>query len=282
MHDQRLGAGMQLRGLIDRQREGFGHRQPVVILGGRVARRIEHSCRRRLEAPQILGQRDFEPLAIGGGLLVGERKAAERLRQRLGGGALRRAAGAGHKIVGADLLRPEPDLHRRGDAAPGMRVRGDQHPRRAAGRQVGLERLGIERIVEDQQDAFALVPQPLSHRGKRRLLLLVGRHPAEPHAKPDQVGAHAVRRLRPDPPGGAVVAAMALGVGRRQRGLADPAQAVQRGDGDAALVPRQAPSRWRRAKPRDPKNAPARGSGCWRRRRLSRETRPWPALRASA
>ena len=77
------------------------------------------------------------------------------------------------------------------------------------------------------------------HGGKRRLLLLVGRHPAEPHAKPDQVGAHAVRRLRPDPPSGAVVAAIALGVGRRQRGLADPAQAVQRGDGDAALVPRQ-------------------------------------------
>ena len=109
---------------------------------------------------------------------MGERKAAERLRQRLGRGALRRAAGAGHKIVGADLLRPQPDLHRLGDAAPGMGIRGHQHPRRAAGRQVGLERLGVERIVVDQQDAFALVPQPLPHGGKRRLLLLVGRRPS--------------------------------------------------------------------------------------------------------
>ena len=39
-------------------------------------------------------------------------------------------------------------------------------------------------------------------------------------------------RLRPDPPGRPVVAAMRLGVGGRQRRLADAAQPVQRRDGD--------------------------------------------------
>ena len=37
--DQRLGGGMQLRRLLDGEREGLRHRQPVVILGRRVARR---------------------------------------------------------------------------------------------------------------------------------------------------------------------------------------------------------------------------------------------------
>ena len=117
-----------------------------------------------------------------------------------------------------------------------MGVRRDQDLRAPAARQVGLERIGIDRVVEDEQDALALVPQPLHHRGERRLLLLVGGDPPEPHAEPDEIGAHRGLGLRPDPPRRPVVAAMPLRVGGRQRGLADAAQPVQRRDGDAALV----------------------------------------------
>ena len=165
-----------------------------------------------------------------------ERQPAERLRQRQGRVALARAAGAGDQVVGADLLRPEPDFDRRRHPAPSVGVRRDENLRAPAARQVGLERIRIDRIVEDEQDALALVPQPLHHGGERRFLLVVRRYPVEPHAERDEIGAHAGLGLRPDPPGRPVVAAMPLGVGGRQRGLADSAQPVQRRDGDAALV----------------------------------------------
>ena len=102
VHDQRLDRGMELGGLLDGEREGLRHRQPVVILGRRVARVVEQSRRRRLEALAVVVERLLQPLAIGGRLLVRERQPAERLRQGLGGGALVGAAGAHHQIVGAD------------------------------------------------------------------------------------------------------------------------------------------------------------------------------------
>ena len=231
MHDQRLDRGMQLAGLLDGEREGLRHRQAVVILGRRVARVVEQSRRRRLETLAVVVERLLQPLAIGGRLLMGERQPAQRLRQGLRGGALVGAAGARHQIVGAGRLGPDADRDRRGDPAPSLRVRGDQHLAAAAARQVGLERVGIRRIVEDEQDAFALVPQPLHHHRKRRRLLVVGADPAEPHPERHQIGAHAGLGLRPDPPGRPVVAAIELRVGGRERGLADAAHAMQRRDG---------------------------------------------------
>ena len=64
---------MLLRRLLDGEREGLPHRQPVVVLGRRMARIIEKSCRRGFEALAVLTQGDVEPLTIGCPLLVGER-----------------------------------------------------------------------------------------------------------------------------------------------------------------------------------------------------------------
>ncbi len=69
--------------------------------------------------------------------------------------------------------------------------------RAPAARQVGLERIRIDCVVEDEQDALALVLQPLHHGGERRLLLVVGGDPAEPDAERDEVGAHARARSAP-------------------------------------------------------------------------------------
>ncbi len=160
-----------------------------------------------------------------------QRQPAERFRQGLGGLPLVGAAGARHEVVGADRLGPDPDLDRRRDPAPSLGVRRDQHLAAAAGRQVGLERIGIGGIVENKQDTLALVPQPFHHGGKRGLLLVVGADPAEAHPERHQIGAHAGLGLRPDPPGRPVVAAVLLRIGGRQRGLADPTHPVQRRDG---------------------------------------------------
>jgi hypothetical protein len=236
VHDQRLGGGVELCGFVDGERERLRHREAVVVLGRGVAGIVEEFGGGCGEAFRVFGKRQIEPLAIGRRLLVRERQPVERFGQSERGGALGRAAGAGDEIIGANFLWPQPDLDRRRHAAPGMRVRGDQHARHAAARQIGLERVGIDGVVVDQQNALALVHKPLHYGLERRLLLLVGRHPVEPHAQRHEIGAHAVRGLRPDPPGGAVVAAVALGIGRRKRGLAHAAQPVQRGDGDAAAV----------------------------------------------
>jgi hypothetical protein len=80
------------------------------------------------------------------------------------------------------------------------------------------------------------VPQALHHGGDRRLLLVVRADPAKPDAKPDKIGAQRDVGLGPEPPGRAVIPAMAVGIDRGERGLADAAQAVQRRDGDAALI----------------------------------------------
>ena len=89
MDDQRLGGGMELRGLVDGEREGLRDRQAVVILGRRVlARRRAAAPARPSKRLRYSASEISEPLAIGRRLLVRERQAAERLRQRLGLGAL--------------------------------------------------------------------------------------------------------------------------------------------------------------------------------------------------
>jgi hypothetical protein len=42
-------------------------------------------------------------------------------------------------------------------------VRRDQDARRAAGRQIGFEARRVDRVVVDQQQPIALVPQTLAH-----------------------------------------------------------------------------------------------------------------------
>src|SRR5262249_35087372 len=64
----------------------------------------------------IFGERNFEPFAIGGRLLMGERQSPKRFRQSLGGGALGHAPSAGNKIIGTSLLRPKRQFHRLRDA----------------------------------------------------------------------------------------------------------------------------------------------------------------------
>ena len=136
--DQRLGGGMQLGGFVDGEGERLRDRQAAVIFGGRVFGRVEQPRGRGLEPLAIFGERDAEPLAIGRRLLMRERQAAQRLRQRLGLGALLVASRAGDEVVRADLLRPDADFDQRGDSAPRRRVRRDERARRAAGRQIGL------------------------------------------------------------------------------------------------------------------------------------------------
>ena len=59
----------------------------------------------------------------------------------------------------------------------------------AAARQIGLERSRVDRIVEDEQDALALMAQAFHDGGDRRLLLVVRADPGEADAECDQVGA---------------------------------------------------------------------------------------------
>ncbi len=67
------------------------------------------------------------------------------------------------------------------------------------------------------------------------LLLILRANPAKPHAKCDEIGAHGGVRLRPDPPGSAVAAAMFVRIGGRQRGLGDATQPMHRRDRNATL-----------------------------------------------
>ena len=71
---------------------------------------------------------------------------------------------------------------------------------------------------------------------QRRLFLVVRPDPAEPNAQGHEVGAQGRLGLGSDPPSGAIIAAMALGEGGGERGLADPAQAVQGCDSDPTLI----------------------------------------------
>ena len=280
MEDQRIGPGMQPCGFIDGESEGFGDRQTIVILGRRVPFRIQQFRRRRFQPARVFGERHIEPLAIGRRLLVRERQAAERLREHLRSGALVLAAGAGDEIVGADFLRPEADFDWRGDSAPGVGVRRDQHARRPARRQIGFEARRVDRVVIDQQQPVALVPQPLAHFVERWFLFLVDSDPAKPHPKRNEIGAHGRFGLRQDPPGRAIIGAMAFGVGRRDRRLADAAQPMQRGDRDPALVTFQR-HRSPRARRRGRGNEAGRRSGCSRARRGGREMRLSPGAQAA-
>ena len=75
-------------------------------------------------------QQNDLPMSLATAYLDGL-NSEQRFGQSQRGGALGCAAGAGDEIIGANFLRPQPDLDRRRHAAPGMRVRGDQHGRRA-------------------------------------------------------------------------------------------------------------------------------------------------------
>src|SRR5262249_20166989 len=99
-----------------------------------VALIIQQAHWRRREAAAVFGERNAEPLAIGGGLLVSKRQATERLRQSRAGRALILAADASNQVVGADLPGPQLDFDRLGYAAPGMGVGGDKDTRRPTGR----------------------------------------------------------------------------------------------------------------------------------------------------
>jgi hypothetical protein len=91
--DQRLCGRVELRRFLDGEGEGLRYRQLVMVFGPCIALGVEHLRRRRREALTIVGDRDFEPLAIGGRLLMGERQAAQCLRQGLGRFALPAATG---------------------------------------------------------------------------------------------------------------------------------------------------------------------------------------------
>src|SRR5208337_3195864 len=80
--DQRLGCRMQLSGFVDGEREGLRDSELVVVVKRRVLFGVEQLDRRRREAGRVIGEADGEPLAVGGGLLVGEGQAAERLGKR--------------------------------------------------------------------------------------------------------------------------------------------------------------------------------------------------------
>jgi len=122
MNDQRLSGKVELRRLLDGESEGFRHRQLVVVLYRRIPGGVEHSRRCSRETHPALGDRNLEPLAIGRHLLMGKRQAAQRLRQNLGRFALSIPAGPRDHIIGRDLLGPDPNFDRHGDAAPGMRI----------------------------------------------------------------------------------------------------------------------------------------------------------------
>ena len=117
-----------------------------------------------------------------------------------------------------------------------MCVRGDQHLRTATQRQIGLQRVRLDGVVVDQQNAIALFAQSLHNSSERRSFLLISGYPGKPHAEGDETSPHSRLALRSYPPCRAVVAAVALSIGSSKRGLADATQSVQGRNGDAPLV----------------------------------------------
>ena len=103
---------MQPRRLVDRQREGLRHRQPVavllvkfgMVLGRRVLPGVEQPGRRGIEPSAIFGKGDRQSLAIGGGLLMRQRQAAERFGQILSRWPLGDATGASDQEVGGHAV----------------------------------------------------------------------------------------------------------------------------------------------------------------------------------
>jgi hypothetical protein len=118
-------------------------------------------------------------------------------------------------------------------------VRGNDNLCCPSKRQIRPQRAGIDRIVIDQQNAIALVSQPLHDRRDRRVFLCFRIDPAKSDTEPDQIGTRARLGLGPDPPCRAVVKPIPLGISRRQHRLADATQSVQRGDRDPAVMGRQ-------------------------------------------
>ena len=80
------------------------------------------------------------------------------------------------------------------------------------------------------------MPQTFHHRGEGRLFNVISSDPTQPYTKRNEIGAHGWFRLRPDPPSRPVVAAVTLGIGSREGGLANTPQSVQSRDGDPAMV----------------------------------------------
>src|SRR5262245_65187644 len=91
-----------------------------------------------------------------------------------------------------------------------MRIRGDQHVRGAAARQIGFQRRCIDRVIENQKNSLALVTHPFDYCRDGRFFLLVCADPAQPYAEADEIDTQSGLRLRPNPPRRTVVAAMAL------------------------------------------------------------------------
>ena len=177
--DQRLGGGMQLGGFVDGEREGLRDRQPVVILERRVLFGVEQLSASPRSRLAVVGEaryraaRNRRPPARG--RAAGRRAPPTAPRPRR---ARRRA-----RCARSDSPRRSSfgqSVNSTGAATPRQSGAFEVTSTRAAppcGR-IRLQRVGIGRVVEDKQEALALVAQPLHHRGERRLLLLVRLRPS--------------------------------------------------------------------------------------------------------
>jgi hypothetical protein len=126
----------------------------------------------------------------------GASSAAWTIKGSAAGWSFAASSIASANVFATDLLRPQADFDGLGNPAPGRRIRGDQTFRSPATRQIGFDRIRIDRIVIDEQNTFALLRQPLHHGGKRGLLLILRANQAEPHAERHKIGAHGGVRLR--------------------------------------------------------------------------------------
>ena len=106
---------MQLGRLIYRERKVFATVSPSWYSAGASFCGSSKRAGAASKTGAVVGQRDAEALAIGGSLLMGEREAAQRLRQGLGGRRARRRGRCGRSVIGTDRLRPESQLDRLGD-----------------------------------------------------------------------------------------------------------------------------------------------------------------------
>jgi hypothetical protein len=66
-----------------------------------------------------------------------------------------------------------------------MRVRGYEHARRAAARQIRLERVRVDCVIEDEQDSLAFLAELLHYGAECGLLSFLGTDPAQPQPERD-------------------------------------------------------------------------------------------------
>src|SRR5262249_35675519 len=138
----------------------------------------------------ILDKRNVEPLAIGSGLLVRERQTAERFRQDFSCVTLRMSSRACDQVICANFLPPNADFDWLSDAAPSVSIGGDQDLTSPTAREIRFERVRIDGIIVDEENAVALIAQPLHHSDKYALLVFVRADPAEAQSECDEIGAH--------------------------------------------------------------------------------------------